>query len=422
MSDVLAGTVPDATVDAVRATGCAVVRGTYRARRGRGLGRRARGLPRPQRLPGPLRGGQRGGGHRLADLGRVLVATAGARPPARADGGGAPLPQRPVALRVARHPLVRPRHRHRLPRSGAPSRAGRHLAWARVPPRLAGRRRVAVGREPARVRTAAARRRRRARPVGRGPPHRRVEVESPVGSTVFRTFQGWTALSDMQPADGVLHVAPVPVGGGVPAGPRDRRRARPATANRCPHRVRDRGDELVERALVPIPAVAPGDTVWWHGDLYHSVADAANDTRWGNVMYIGVAPRCARNDAYGLDHFDRFVRGAQPARLPGRGLRGRLRRSSHPGRPVAARTPAVRSRSLTVPMAPGWATDVTHRERATADGGFPLRTRATSSVPSVVSRRPAGRWLPLICRTVAEPLKESTTSHDDDRNPRRRRR
>ena len=28
--------------------------------------------------------------------------------------------------------------------------------------------------------------------------------------SVFRTFQGWTALSDMQPDDGVLHVIPIP--------------------------------------------------------------------------------------------------------------------------------------------------------------------------------------------------------------------
>ena len=67
---------------------------------------------------------------------------------------------------------------------------------------------------------------------------------------------------------------------------------------------------------MPIPAVGPGDTVWWHGDLYHSVADAANDTRWGNVMYIGAAPRCPRNDLYRADMFDRFARGASPLDFP----------------------------------------------------------------------------------------------------------
>jgi hypothetical protein len=67
---------------------------------------------------------------------------------------------------------------------------------------------------------------------------------------------------------------------------------------------------------VPIPAVAPGDTVWWHGDLYHSVGDAANDSRWGNVMYIGAAPRCPRNDAYRVSLLDRFERGASPVDFP----------------------------------------------------------------------------------------------------------
>jgi hypothetical protein len=43
-----------------------------------------------------------------------------------------------------------------------------------------------------------------------------ARVESPVGSTVFRTFQGWTALSEMHPADGVLHVVPIPAAVGLP--------------------------------------------------------------------------------------------------------------------------------------------------------------------------------------------------------------
>jgi Protein of unknown function (DUF1479) len=140
-------------------------------------------------------------------------------------------------------------------------------------------------------------------------------AESPVGCTVFRTFQGWTALSDMHPSDGVLHVVPLP--GAVAY----RLVHGLATelgllGDPSPAPVRDRGDALIDRALVPIPAVGPGDTVWWHGDLYHSVADAANDTRWGNVMYIGAAPRCARNDVYRADMFDRFARGASPRDFP----------------------------------------------------------------------------------------------------------
>jgi hypothetical protein len=72
----------------------------------------------------------------------------------------------------------------------------------------------------------------------------------------------------------------------------------------------------VRRALVPIPSVEPGDTVWWHGDLYHSVGAATNEARWGNVMYIGSAPRCDRNDAYAATTFARFVEGRSPVDFP----------------------------------------------------------------------------------------------------------
>lgn len=149
----------------------------------------------------------------------------------------------------------------------------------------------------------------------------RTTLDDPsiVGTSVFRTFQGWTALSEMRPADGVLHVAPIldavayryvaGVAGELGLG--EGLGAVPGPAPR-----RDHGDDLVRSALVPIPAVEPGDTVWWHGDLFHSVADAANDTRWGNVMYIGSSPWCERNEAYRSDLFDRFLAGRSPRDFP----------------------------------------------------------------------------------------------------------
>ena len=36
------------------------------------------------------------------------------------------------------------------------------------------------------------------------------EFPTTVMCLAFRTFQGWTALSEMQPDDGVLHVIPIP--------------------------------------------------------------------------------------------------------------------------------------------------------------------------------------------------------------------
>ena len=134
-------------------------------------------------------------------------------------------------------------------------------------------------------------------------------------SSVFRTFQGWTALSEMRPDDGVLHLLPIPrasaylylrgiaselglLGEPEPAPPKFR------------------PDDLLLPALVPIPAVEPGDTVWWHSDVIHSVADASNETRWGNVMYIAATPSCPRNDAYRSSMFERFEGGLSPRDFP----------------------------------------------------------------------------------------------------------
>ena len=138
----------------------------------------------------------------------------------------------------------------------------------------------------------------------------------PAPATVFRTFQGWTALSEMRPEDGVLHTIPIPAAAAYMllrglAGEVGLLDGAPAEAPR-----RFRADELLARASTPIPAVEPGDTVWWHGDVIHAVADGANATRWGNVMYIAVTPGCPRNDAYRRTMLDRFERGSSPADFP----------------------------------------------------------------------------------------------------------
>lgn len=135
-------------------------------------------------------------------------------------------------------------------------------------------------------------------------------------ASVFRTFQGWTALSEMRPEDGVLHTIPIPAAATLSlmqglAGELGLGGEAPTPAPR-----RARPDPVLLDALTPIPMVEPGDTVWWHGDMFHSVADAANLERWGNVMYIGAAPRCTRNDPYPVSTFDRFVAGQSPVDYP----------------------------------------------------------------------------------------------------------
>jgi hypothetical protein len=143
------------------------------------------------------------------------------------------------------------------------------------------------------------------------------EFPSTVMCSVFRTFQGWTALSDMRPTDGVLHVVPVPSAmayvllralqddvaaddlcGAVNG------QALPISA---------KWHSVLLPALSPIPAVEPGDTVWWHCDLIHCVADDTTRERWGNVMYIPSAPFCEKNAAYAGACGQAFLRGLSPS-------------------------------------------------------------------------------------------------------------
>jgi hypothetical protein len=143
------------------------------------------------------------------------------------------------------------------------------------------------------------------------------EFPSTVMCSVFRTFQGWTALSDMRPADGVLHVVPIPSaiayvllralqddvaeddlcgavnGQALPIGPK--------------------WHSVLLPALSPIPAVEPGDTVWWHCDVVHCVADDTTTERWGNVMYIPSSPYCEKNARYGAECGQAFLAGASPS-------------------------------------------------------------------------------------------------------------
>jgi hypothetical protein len=142
------------------------------------------------------------------------------------------------------------------------------------------------------------------------------EFPTTVMCSVFRTFQGWTALSEMRPRDGVLHVVPIPRAMGYVL-----LRALQddiAEDDLC-GAENDRVLAASERyhgelypAYCPIPAVEPGDTVWWHGDLIHGVGDETSDERWGNVMYIPAAPWCERNAIYARLCGDAFLAGRSP--------------------------------------------------------------------------------------------------------------
>jgi len=142
------------------------------------------------------------------------------------------------------------------------------------------------------------------------------EFESTVMCSAFRTFQGWTALSDMAPTEGVLHVVPIPSAmaylllRALQDDVADDDLCGAANGQALP--ISERWHPVLMPALTPIPAVEPGDTVWWHGDVIHSVGAVQNQRGWGNVMYIPASPWCEKNAQYARTCGEAFLTGASP--------------------------------------------------------------------------------------------------------------
>ena len=139
------------------------------------------------------------------------------------------------------------------------------------------------------------------------------EYASPAVCSMFRTFQGWTALTAQGPGDGTLSL--LPIANSIAfflmralqddVAPDDLCGAAPGRALGASP---DWHGELLD-GLVTIPRVDPGDTVWWHPDVIHSVANEHNGPDIANVIYVGASPRCAKNQAYARKQAQAFLTG-----------------------------------------------------------------------------------------------------------------
>ena len=70
--------------------------------------------------------------------------------------------------------------------------------------------------------------------------------------------------------------------------------------------------DLLLRALVSIPTVYPGDTVWWHPDVGHAVENKHKGKEYSNVIYIGAVPYCKKNVEYVKKQAVTFLEGKSP--------------------------------------------------------------------------------------------------------------
>ncbi|KAJ7612542.1 hypothetical protein FB45DRAFT_914893 [Roridomyces roridus] len=167
----------------------------------------------------------------------------------------------------------------------------------------------------------------------------------PNQSSVFRTFQGWLAISKAAPNQGTLQVFPdvllsnayiilrpffrslvppddaeildaknwvfdisTPDFPGIHA--RDGGFGGPKpTKESHPHM-------LLDKTMPSIPEVNPGDTVWWHCDVVHSVEEDHFGAEDSAVMYIPSVPLTPANKDYVARQREAFVQGIPPPDFP----------------------------------------------------------------------------------------------------------
>jgi hypothetical protein len=146
------------------------------------------------------------------------------------------------------------------------------------------------------------------------------EVESPAVCSMFRTFQGWTALTRQGPGDGTLQLIPIAesmvyvllraIQDDVPED--DLCGALPGRALS----INDQQHGTLTKALSSIPLMEPGDTIFWHCDVVHAVENEHRGSGYSNVMYIPSAPGCPKNNAYLGKQAVSFLAGKTPPDFP----------------------------------------------------------------------------------------------------------
>src|SRR5271165_5037729 len=142
------------------------------------------------------------------------------------------------------------------------------------------------------------------------------EIPSPAVCSMFRTFQGWTALTQQGQGDGTLQLIPIAnamaylllraLQDDVPAD--DLCGAKPGRALS----IKPEWHGFLLEALTSIPLMYPGDAVFWHSDVVHAVENEHRGKGYSSVMYIGSTPGCAKNTAYLARQLPTFLTGETP--------------------------------------------------------------------------------------------------------------
>ncbi|KAI1880368.1 hypothetical protein JX265_001989 [Neoarthrinium moseri] len=154
-------------------------------------------------------------------------------------------------------------------------------------------------------------------------------------SCVFRSFQGWTALTPASPSCGTLMLYPN-VSTVIAyvllrpffAPPADEKDVMDAskwtfdpTSDYFPGTMVDQSQRLsisshphlrLQDTLIYIPKINPGDTVWWHTDMCHAVDPMHNGTIDASVVYVPACPTTNINKGYVKRQLENALNGLPP--------------------------------------------------------------------------------------------------------------
>ncbi|CUM68162.1 uncharacterized protein PRCAT00005879001 [Priceomyces carsonii] len=150
------------------------------------------------------------------------------------------------------------------------------------------------------------------------------------GSTcsVFRSFQGWLALSDAKSGEGTIRFLPdlkhvIPYILLRPFFWNDITDEIDVTSTKFPGATPGSGQFMAydeglfphlkhNKSVVGIADVKPGDFVLWHADLLHEVDKEHNGAEDSSVMFIAHTPLCEYNIQTLLNSRDAFLNGLKP--------------------------------------------------------------------------------------------------------------
>ncbi|KAG7822551.1 hypothetical protein KL909_004239 [Ogataea angusta] len=148
------------------------------------------------------------------------------------------------------------------------------------------------------------------------------------GSTcsVFRSFQGWLALSDAKPGEGTIWFLPdlkcvlayillrpfFDDGGNLDLSSAQFPGATPGSGQFMAYDRAMFPHLQHNKSVVGIPYVKPGDFVLWHADLLHEVDEEHKGDKESSVVYIAHTPLCPYNIETLKDSRECFDSGAKP--------------------------------------------------------------------------------------------------------------